>query len=75
MLIADAARTPANRALPTIVGLSSICTIFPYCAENLRSLGLYLIYDLLDILLRSEHEDGHRFLGKQGGLLGLDLQA
>ena len=63
VLISDAARTPANRALPTIVGLSSIRTMFPYCAENLRSLGLYLIYDLLDILLRTKHEDGHRFLG------------
>ena len=63
VLITDATRTPAHRALPTIVDISSSRTILPYCAKNLRSLGLYLIYDLLDILLCAEHEDGHRFLG------------
>ena len=34
VLIAHAAWTPANCALPTIVGLSSICTILPYRAED-----------------------------------------
>ena len=51
-----------------MVGISSISASFPQRGQLIRSLGLNLVDDRLDIVLSAKHEDRDRLFLEEGRL-------